>query len=215
MTAGPFNGPHYYVQWGGTLPGGDEWSNGLRLVARLGVTSLPDYSSVMHTAVTDAIKAWHSGATTFISPRAVLTHVKLNKIDASGHYALPTTNEQLVANLPGSGAVANTPPNQVCLAISLTTDFSRGPAHRGRFYSPLPTLPVQADGRITSGDRDAVRDSAHDLLTALNNANPNLQVGIMSRKLGAPTSNFVVGIEVGRVLDTQRRRRNKLVEAYS
>jgi len=38
---------------------------------------------------------------------------------------------------------------------------------------------------------------------------------VMSRKAGAPTTRIVTGVDVGRVLDTQRRRRRSLPESYS
>lgn len=210
-VAGPFNGPHLYCQWGGTLPGGEEWSNGIRFAPTPGFTAV--YESAMHTAVSTAIEAFHSRGGTLISNRAILTFVKLNLIKADGTYAENVTHEHVSANIPG-GSSAGTPPNQVCLAISLLTGVSRGPAHRGRFYMPLPASSVAADGLIPAGDAANVQASATTLLTALNAASAHYNVAVFSRKAGAASDRVVTSVAVGRVLDTQRRRRNKLPESY-
>lgn len=211
-TPGPFNGPHQYLQWGGTLPGGDEWSCGLRLAPIAGVTPIND--PTMLNGVAAAVEAFHSNSSAEISPRALLTFTKLNVIGVDGRYANPTTLEHIHANVPGTGLDSRTQPNQITLAISLVTAVSRGPAHRGRFYMPLPAIIPGTDGRIGADHRDAVQTAATSFLTALNAVTSNYKVSVMSRKLGAPASRTVTGIQVGRVLDTQRRRRNKLVEAY-
>jgi len=210
-VAGPFNGAHLYCQWGGTLPGGEEWSNGIRFAPTPGFTAV--YESAMHTAVSTAIEAFHSRGNTLISSRAILTFVKLNLINPDGHYAEAVTHEHVSANIAG-GSTVSTPPNQVCLAISLTTGVSRGPAHRGRFYMPLPAMPVQTDGRISAGDAANVQASATTLLSDLNAASAHYNVAVFSRKAGSAADRVVTGVAVGRVLDTQRRRRNKLAEAY-
>lgn len=209
---GPFNTPHLYLQWGGTLPGGDEWSCGLRMIPiNQGVATS---NQARLDAAANAVHIFHGTVNSQISPRAVLTFAKLNAIGVNGRYVEQTTLEHIFPNEGGVGNEAKTPPNQVALVVSLTTAVSRGPAHRGRFYMPLPCLTPGIDGRITIADRNNVHDSAVDFLAALNAVDPNLKVAVMSRKLYAPASRLVTGIEVGRVLDTQRRRRNKLAEAY-
>jgi hypothetical protein len=136
-------------------------------------------------------------------------------INTSGHYALQTTFEQVVADVGGGGTGGNLFPNQVALAISLTTAVTRGAAHRGRFYMPMPNITVVSDGLIAAANRDAVKGSADTFLAAINAVSANYDVAVFSRKAGNPAHRLVTGIEVGRVLDTQRRRRRQLVETYS
>lgn len=209
---GPFNVAHLYLQWGGTLPGGDEWSCGLRMQP-VGQGVAGNSQTRLDAAAT-AIEAFHTRGISYISPRALLTFTKLNAIGTDGKYVANTTMEHIHANVAGGGTVERTPPNQIAVVVSLTTGFSRGPAHRGRFYVPLPTMVVGGDGRAAQGDVDFVKQSATTLLTALNGIDAGFKVAVMSRKLGAAIGRNVTGIEVGRVLDTQRRRRNKLAEAY-
>lgn len=212
-TPGPFSAAHFYLQWGGSLPGGDEWSCGMRMAANApGLNPVNDPTALANAAT--AIEAFHSRGTSYISPRALLTFTKLNLIGTDGKYVSDTTLEHIHANVPGGGTDARTPPNQIAVVVSLLTGFSRGPAHRGRFYVPLPAMVVGTDGRADVNDVNFVKTSANTLIAALNASSPNYKIAVMSRKLGSPTARLVTGVEVGRVLDTQRRRRNKLAEAY-
>lgn len=209
-TPGPFNGPHQYLQWGGTLPGGDIWSCGVRLAPAAGVNAAND--PAMLNAASAAVQAWHTNG--MISPRCILTFAKLNVVGTDGKYIAPTTLEHVFANVAGTGVEGRSLPNQIALAISLTTGVSRGPAHRGRFYMPMPSVVVQSDGRMATDDQNAIKMAATTFLGALNALSANYKVAVFSRKAGAAQHRVVTGIQVGRVLDTQRRRRNKLAEAY-
>ena len=76
-----------------------------------------------------------------------------------------------------------------------------------------------ATGRITSADTEAMANSAAQLITDLDNQ-PSIDINnprvIIASDLGAPGPYHVVtGVQVGDVVDTQRRRRNALPEAYT
>jgi hypothetical protein len=106
-------------------------------------------------------------------------------------------------------------PNQITLAATLATGYSRGPAHKGRFYLPMVAFQAQvADGLIATAAADAAQDVVSVWLTTCNAADPDYRVAVFSRKAGAPQHKLVTGIHIGRVLDTQRRRRRSLPEKY-
>jgi hypothetical protein len=207
---GPFDSTHLYVQWGGKLPGGEEWSCGFRMWKASG-SNAADATAVL-PSVSAAVAAYHIRQGTNISARAKLSFVKVNAIAVDGSYQAQTTTQALFADTPGGG-LQSAPPNQIAHVVSLTTGFSRGPAHRGRFFNPLPSFTVDATGVIAEADATAVAVSAGLLLAAVNQGGGE-QMVVMSRKAGAPGHRAVTGIEVGRVLDTQRRRRRSLVEGY-
>lgn len=221
---GPFSHEHGYLQWGGTLPGGEIWSCGLRMAALGSIIggTFPlnggDIETYLDKYVID-IKAFHQRATTAIGPRALLNFVKLNKIGLDGHYVDSDTHVRFFANVAGGGVTSNVHPNQVALAVSLTTDVDRGPASKGRIYLPLPALLVETDGLISIANITPIVASWRTFLEALSDA-PGLDNGetpevvVMSRKAGAPAARTVTGVRIGRVLDTQRRRRNALKENY-
>lgn len=212
-TPGPYDQRHMYLQWGGALPGGEQWSCGLRLRAKAGVTPVND--PALLTSLQQVVNNFHGRTTTNISGRATLTFCKLNLIGLDGRYVEDMTYEhQYAAGAIGGGNISLTPPNQVALAVSLRTAFARGPAHAGRIYLPLPTITVGSDGLIPVATRDLVKASADQFITELRNAATNYEPAIFSRKASGPMSRVITTTRVGRVLDTQRRRRRNMVESY-
>jgi hypothetical protein len=211
-TPGPFDSAHIYVQWGGKLPGGEGWSCGLRM--RKKTSGAVDDGTGLLTGVSAAIATYHSSAQLNLSGLALLSFVKVNAINTAGHYQGSGTAQALFGDLPGGASNSAKYPNQVCCAISLTTGFSRGPAHRGRFYVPLPYADVQNDGRIADATANNMSVATDTLLSNLNAVNADYEVAIFSRKAGAAGNRKVTGNVVGRVLDTQRRRRRSLAEAW-
>ena len=124
----------------------------------------------------------------------------------------PVTGKQLtgasdVVNHPGTN-LGECLPFQCAPVVSLrTAQLSR--AGRGRFYAPSPAVDQIASGRLTVTSRDALADGAEALLNGLTTQGANIV--IYHRGLG--TSDVVQTLDVGDVIDTQRRRRNQLVEA--
>lgn len=209
-TPGPFDSEHLYVQWGGKLPGNEEWSCGLRLYNAAGGTLTPD--PTFNNAVSTALQNYHTRDTSSIAGACKLSFVKVNIIGVDGHYREATTQEITLPDVAGGGINVPPHPNQIALAISLLTGFSRGPAHRGRFFMPLPTFTTNLDGLIGASQQANAKYSADLLLSDLNAISANLQVGVFSRKLGSAGHRKVTTTFVGRVLDTQRRRRRSLAE---
>lgn len=222
---GPFERDHGYVQWGGSLPGGEQWSCGLRVACTEGISTGPGAADGWDMAelldhYTETIKAMHINPNAKINNRAKLDHVKFNRIGVDGHYLESVTYEEVFAPLSGGDAgQAVYHPNQVALVVSLTTDVNRGPAHRGRFYLPLPNCIPADDGLITVNDANTINGCMAAFLQFMADT-PGIDtasdpgVVVMSRKLGSPATRRVTGCHVGRVMDTQRRRRRSLNEAY-
>lgn len=205
--------PHMYVQFGGKLPGNEEWSCGFRLVNDTNY-NINDGDNLLPT-LTTIISDFHARPNSLLSPRAKLSFVKCNPILVNGRYAKDTTNEQIVADIGGGQNASLTPANQIAIVVSLTTGVSRGPAHRGRVYLPLPAIQLADDGRMSEGEAGALRASFQTMLTSIAGIGTGYSVAVMSRKAGAPAHRLVTGCQVGRVLDTQRRRRRSLIEAYA
>jgi hypothetical protein len=212
-TPGNFDIVHQYVQWGGVLPGGEIWSCGLRIAPVAGVTPAPDQA--LCDGIATAISTFHSSTGGHITSRAQLQFVKVNPIGVDGKYAFPVS---IVKNFSpvilGGGTGSATPPNQVALAATLTTDVARGVASKGRFYIPVPDCNSASDGLLATADVTAVKTAVNLLVTNINAVSANYDVAVFSRKSGAATHRLVTGCKVGRVLDTIRRRRNKIAEKY-
>jgi hypothetical protein len=102
-------------------------------------------------------------------------------------------------------------------------------AQKGRMYWPAPFGAVSTlsatTGQVPSGGADQFRTLVRAALLACEGEVATVEkavsLAVMSAGggAGAPgavgTTNYVTEISVGRVLDTQRRRRGKLLEAYS
>lgn len=209
---GPYDAEHLYVQWGGKLPGGEQWSCGLRM-AKIGPGDLNSGAGLL-VGVGAALVKYHTHQDTAISQAAKLSFVKVNAIGLDGRYLGNETNEATYADVPGAWANLPRHPNQVTWAVSLLTGFSRGAAHRGRFFLPLPMADMTADGRVSTTYQTALKNQSNILLADLNAVDPNYEVAVFSRKMLAATHRKVTECAVGRVLDTQRRRRASLMEDY-
>jgi len=216
---------HLHLVWGGTLPGGEIWSNSLRMAASIkgdDLTNVLTWQQVedwLHGDLKDKIAAWHSNSDAYINTNAKLTYAKINYVNMAGHYIDPNTHEHAFLPVVSGGSGSSPHPNQIAMVISLTTGLERGYAHRGRFYSPLPVGIIGSDGLIGQGQAQDVANAAAAFLTAVNDT-PGIDIPygenvcVMSSH-GTGYTNVVTGVEVGRALDTQRRRRTELPESYA
>lgn len=109
-------------------------------------------------------------------------------------------------NRPGT-SVADCLPFQVTPVVSLRSDTAtkRG---RGRFYFPSLAVDAQAGGTLVGAVQTDLADAAQAMLLQLQTA--GLQPVLLSRD--TMTQRDVVSIDVGSIIDTQRRRRNQLTE---
>jgi len=146
-----------------------------------------------------------------------LTGIKFAAVGTDGHYiAEPFPTELTPAE---SGAAANTLP-QSTVVLSLRSGLSLGSANYGRMYLPhtrigmvagTPATNVATTDIIAAAGKTFVNDltaALQDPVTAI------ITPMIMTAKTGA-ASKAVTAVAVGTVTDTQRRRRNKLIETYS
>lgn len=178
---------------------GESWSFGIHT---LGNASLAAAQS-----------AWMSGLTAFFSVayRATLC-TDVAAIEATTVELNQTTGKQLTGLTdPRTDVGTNAGeclPFQCAPVVSLrTATLSR--AGRGRFYAPSLAVDQVAAGRMVTGAQTALANSALALLQALEAAGQ--APVIYHRTLGTTTP--VTSLDVGDVIDTQRRRRNKLIEA--
>lgn len=114
-------------------------------------------------------------------------------------------------------------PAQLTVVATLQTALERGRGSKGRmFLPPTSTLldsQLGTDGRIPASNADAYADGVRKLVVDLNAAYVGIQsgdekVGKVGVASNAGTGSFrpVTEIRVGRVVDTMRSRRAKLIE---
>ena len=181
----------------GTFPG-EVWSFGLYTDSNLSVAAA---QSAFMTGITNF---WAEVGPLLCTTVAATRAVTVELDPATGGQL--TGAEDTRADVGSS--VATCLPFQCAPVVSLrTATLSR--AGRGRFYVPSLAVDQVDAGRMLTAARDSLADGALALVQGLTSAGGN--VVIYHRALGTTTP--VTSLDVGDVIDTQRRRRNKLVEA--
>lgn len=192
----------------------------------LGATTIEEPDTALMEALATKIGDWWNDTSTTAGPgiitSAILQGFKLNRIGADGRYVDATTHEYVYPT-PVPGATGSFYPPQLTLVASLRSSVERGPANRGRIYLPPTTSAgtVANDGRTSvvnaTNQATAVRRLLVDLNAAINlwdgggSASP---VAGIASNVGAGTFRIISRVEVGRVVDTIRTRRNALDEDY-
>lgn len=205
------------LTWGGSYFGEDIWVNGLHLID-LGGTGVLDiegmYDMTNLQGIAERISAAHSNPLGN-SSSAMLEWVKMAVIGTDGKY----TRDPLIVDLtPVAGGRTAAMYPQLATAVSLRTAKKRGPSAYGRYYAPV-ALPVESSGRIANDTASQFLTIQRNLITGINTeiventVEVDVVVGNVS-KVGAGSQDAITGVFVGDLVDTQRRRRNKLNENY-
>lgn len=222
--------PHWRVSALGTLPGNEIFSFGFSVgkpsilgdgIQGVWASFLEPNQAVFDDIAQDVRTFWESIP---ISSYAALKSVKIAPIGTDGRYAGPSSEVVLNGSTGALGNVPGVPhPNQIALAVTLHSSGDIGRV-KGRFYLPLPGVGMGTDGTFAEANRDVYETAAATLVSNVNNQPGidvlDLRVVVASsgRKnadgsVRLPPGNWDVdAVSVGRVLDTIRRRRNKLPE---
>ena len=181
----------------GTFPG-EVWSFGIYTDSNLSVAA--------------AQSAWMTGITNFWAEVTALFCTDVTTTRAVTVELDPLTGKQLTGaedtRTDAGTSTATCLPFQCAPVVSLrTATLSR--AGRGRFYAPSLAVDQVSAGRMLTTARDSLADGALALVQGTTASGGN--VVIYHRATGTTTP--VTSLDVGDVIDTQRRRRNKLVEA--
>lgn len=222
----PYDRRHLYLTFGGPLAGTEIWTTGLRFAHPEQGTGDHNVTQSEWNALVAAgpmpgiltdITTWFSSGNTgaAIGALANLSWAKLAYVSTDGHYISdpPLTRDQTPVVPP----VTTQLPPQVSYVISLRSGLVLGEANHGRMYAPPPTWAPGQNGGIATDQqvtyaRTAAKTMINALTARLTPSIPGIRPCIMST-VGSGTTKSVSKLGVGRVLDTQRRRRNGLVEA--
>lgn len=167
-------------------------------------------------------KAWTDNVvTTGYSPNVSATRVKVYHVpggpgaraDASGESAFP---------VPWQSAAGVTLPPENTVVCSTYGFFPgsfaplKGRRRRGRMYLPTPAQgSVTNSGRITTSFQQQILDNMVAFFNQVHGALANLEVVTPVICSGMDAATYpITYLRVGDVVDTQRRRRNRLTETY-
>lgn len=194
--------------------GADIWSTGINFSALLGplVISQADLGLWAEQAATELEgTALGTNLSAGLSANGSITEVR------TYYYASNTGPSTFVATSPvtkiGSGTANN--PLPTSMVLSLKTPFA-GRSFRGRMYWPALSTVVQTGGTFSTSFMSSIATEAANLLNAMSGAAAgtyDLVPAIVSKTRDLVTP--VTQVSVGNVPDTQRRRRDALVESYA
>jgi hypothetical protein len=206
----PFPNAHLRVTWfGDGWASQEEWSTGLRING----IAMPSAAQL------DSLDA--AFAALFSNPNIVTTRavrylgVKVAPQDVNGLYGASGVAKEKLRATPLATTNAGGLP-QATMVATLTTATPRGLANEGRMYLPATTLVPADDGRIVAGIAESYRDAVVTFINAVDAVGLG-PVSVFSK--GTPKTpggavRDVTGVRLGRVVDTQRRRRNRIPEMY-
>lgn len=185
-----------------------------------GGASFPDWQSLVDDFAEQAALAWSanwtpsqfSGAVKFA--RAVVYHYRQDHLEVlhRGEAGLPGG-----ATWAGSGDTL--PPEN---SIVLTTQSyapgvfqAKRARYTGRMYLPTPSTGlVGGDGRLSQGNAQGIVAQGKAFLDDLADTVDDVSFVPMVNSPTGQMANEIKWLRCGRVIDTQRRRRNKLAESY-
>lgn len=171
------------------------------------------------TGTVDAAEtSWDAGVTAFFSTAlAARMSTDIQCLTTSTASISETDGSQItrreLVNDSAGTSTSESLPYQVTAVVSTRTALATR-AGRGRFYAPSLDVAQMSSGRMTTACRDDLADAAAAMFGEL--ASGGLVPVIFHRSGSSGTAPFsttlIESIDVGDVLDTQRRRRNKLIE---
>lgn len=208
--------PYNRVVLQGNFFGGEEWSvspafNGLNGDVVSDFEDLQAWGQAIVQLNTNAI--WPASLAGIASSAVHLTGVRTEYFDATNKLA-QVAETPVAQATGGTGSVLA--PLQCSLVVSLLSGRP-GRSFNGRLYFPCLSASLsQSTARISDSEAETIATDTAQWLRSIADEAPggvDLDPAIFSQKLG--TTSTVTSVRVGNVVDTQRRRRDKQVEAYS
>lgn len=208
--------PFIKLTWGGSVAGEDIWSNSLSLAGNQAVPIQEVFNALDLTAINALIQTAYSG-TGGLVPYCTYAYVKAAVIGTDGK----TVGEPKIYDRPQAmpGTATFTTPPQSSVAVTLTTDQVRGLAHEGRIFLPAGFGDVAANtGRISALVLSQLLTRFTTFFDGINtylDTIPGQYSIYIASAVRQGAFRRVTGVRIGNLVDTQRRRRNRLAETYT
>lgn len=221
---------HMLLTFGGPLGNSETWACGLRMTNDTmaaasddGMAGFgPDYVQEVHGKVRTYLTAIGSN---YLNGAGAHSWTKFNAIGPDGKYIGSVTGEVLMTT-PAPLATSAPYPFQLATAITLQTASKRGIATAGRFFLPCSPSMVDMDGGMPEAWCLTLGQRTRDFIISLNNwtgfdlpVAPVVSVVSRGRQIapgsyGTGAHRPVTEVRVGRVQDTQQRRRTHTAERH-
>jgi hypothetical protein len=186
----------------GSLPG-EEFTFGLHVEGSAGDSAGAAHAfnialTAMWQDVTDGIEVVFSTDVVVLAAHAA-------ELDPVTHKQIDGAEETV--SLPGTDS-GDMLPHEVAIAVT-TLAASRARMNQGRFYLPPPSVAQITNGRLNSTPQTRIKNATKILIDDLQGSGFTPVI-----KHQDWTTVPIAFIKVGDVPDVQRRRRNRLVDAY-
>lgn len=200
--------------------GSEEWSTGFFLGEE--GADAPDPTQQTADDIRDAFAAFFVHLDSKISSSYRFTQAKVAKLDDNGKTIDGTVFYSYPAAITAGATNGGLLPPQCALVVTLLSDRPRGKASKGRMYLPgiAPNIDINT-GKVQASHITGIANNMKTFFDALaNDADIPGELILAAKSSGVmnvnPAQNdYVETIRVGDVIDTQRRRRNGLVETYT
>lgn len=208
--------PLIKLSFGGTMADGLEiWSCGLSLSFQI---TPPSYTAEF-TAWQEDFGSYVSAVENFVSradskvPTGVqLTWVKAALIGTDGTYLMEPIEAPATANGGETGGYIP----QGALVYTLVSSRWKDPGRYNRFYLPTAVPTGTTGWRLTTNEANDAAASAKLFIETLNAIGTlTNSTTVVASPVGSGWALDVQEVRVGRLIDTQRRRRNAIAEDYS
>lgn len=204
------------IKWtmGGTISTSQTWSFGVwSAVATVGTPT----SSTLDTALGVVASSFDSFWNVIKTKNAAA--VVYNQLRAY-YYPSGSTSATLISQLARTASAGTGGGNQsprTCLVVTLLTGAA-GRTRKGRIYIPYTADTVGTNLQAPTTTCDALANGANSLSTALNSASlgsvwGNAPWNVRSEKTG--TTHPVLQFRCDSLIDSQRRREDKILPAYT
>lgn len=197
----------------GALPGGEVWSVNPVFAPTVPLSVSTDECLAIATAI-DAV-AVPAGVTAVMNGTTTVTGCRVEARNVDG--TLEAVAEHLKTT-PVAGTGATSHPYQTSLVLSLRTADSTARG-KGRLYWPATGAQISATTlRMATAAQQAFVDGLNTYLGGIRTA-IRANAGLTTATLvvwsrASSSTRVVLTLRAGDVLDTQRRRRDTLVESY-
>lgn len=220
----PFAEPYVYLRAVGVFGASasspvDIWSAGFKFRHPEAAPSTASLQAFLETASVP-VSNFHASAVR-AGTNCFLTELTAAFVGTDGRYVGGSTQSTVrrpyTTPTPGIGTTDS--PYSQALVLSLRTAILRGPGSNGRVYWPATSLTIDgATGTLTTTQLNGIITPAKVLIDNLNAAKQSAMPGtgplaVMSA-VGTGIAATVTSVRIGRRLDTQERRENKIPEAY-
>lgn len=207
----------------GSFSGVETWSSGVNFsffASVFGGFSQTQCESIVQRLITNIpLATWPAALRALLSTTGSITGWRVETHQEDESISAVAENNYAAA-IAGTGGATKSPQDCVVFSLRSGTPGARG---RGRMYWPALGCTLGAGFKISAptplaiaGDAKALLKLIGDQLNAELAANSvAATVELAVRSQVGHENNPVIRVQVGDVLDTQRRRRDALVESYA